>query len=744
MKRKWLNSFTVGFLTTLLSIYIYSLDLNFFHLLELKAYDFKVASRGVRPTSNKILIVGIDEKSLNELGRWPWPRTILARLIDRLAEAGVSAVGLDLLFPEKDVYVPFDDVKSAIRKKDLTQLNKDTLIQWLDEVGDSDAHLARALLQSERSVLGYLIFSSLRQAEGAAELFSDRDLELLDFSQFSLIQSEGADGADRPPVVRPIHAVKLSLPTLMDAANSAGYVSFVPQQDGVIRWVPLVQGTGEYLFPPLSLQVLKEATHLTTLVRLHPQRVSEIKIGEISVPISARGDMLINYYGPRGTFPQLSAADVISGKVGAAELEGKIVFVGATAAAIHDLHTTPYGPLFPGVEVHASVVENIIQSDFLMRPAWVRMLDMSMILGTGIFLAVISLFVGALSSAVLLAAGIITYLSVDYYLFTEKGLWIHSVYPVFSLLLVYFGITLYRFMFEEKEKRFIREAFSQYLAPTVVKRLVENPGLLDLGGERKILTAFFSDVAGFSTISEQLSAEKLVELLNFYLTEMTDIILDYEGTVDKFEGDAIIAFFGAPISYDDHAKRSCWVAIDMQHRLAEMRKQWKAEGQHELFMRIGINTGEVVVGNMGSKNRMDYTMMGDSVNLAARLEGANKQYQTYTMISEFTYAHAKDTIEVRELDCIRVMGKKQPVGIYELLGKKGSMDETIRQILPFYQAGLEHYKSQRWEEAITAFEKVLNIHEDDGPSLTYFERCITFQTNPPPRDWDGVFVMTSK
>ncbi len=742
MKRKWLNSFTVGFLVTLLSIYIYSLDLNFFHLLELKAYDFKVVSRGVRPTSNQVVIVGVDEKSLNELGRWPWPRTTLARLVDRLATAGVAAIGLDLLFPEKDVYVPFDDVKSALRKKNLSHLNEETLIQWLDEVGDSDTHFAQALLKSERAVLGYLVFSSEEQAKGGAEPFSDRDLELLDFSQYSMAQSEGPMDAGTP--VRPIYAVKLSLPTLMDAANSAGYISFVPEQDGVIRWVPMVQGTGEYLFPPLSLQVLKEATHLMSLVRLHPKRVGEIKIGETPIPISAEGDMLINFYGPKGTFPQLSAADVISGKVGAPELEGKIVFVGATAAAIHDLHTSPYGPLYPGVEIHASVVENIMQSDYLKRPAWIRMLDMGMILGTGIFLAVISLFVGALGSAVFLAVGIITYLSTDYYLFTQKGLWVHSVYPIFSQLLVYSGITLYRFMFEEKEKRFIRETFSKYLAPTVVERLVENPGLIKLGGERKVLTAFFSDVAGFSTISEQLSAEKLVELLNDYLTEMTDIILKYEGTVDKFEGDAIIAFFGAPISYEDHAKRTCFAALDMQHKLAEMRKQWKAEGKHELFMRIGINTGEVVVGNMGSKNRMDYTMMGDPVNIAARLEGANKQYQTYTMISEFTYQQAKDAIETRELDSIRVMGKKQPVGIYELLGRKGSMDETIRRILPFYQEGLKYYKSQRWEQAITAFEKVLNINEDDGPSLTYFERCITFQTHPPPRGWDGVFVMTSK
>jgi len=233
-------------------------------------------------------------------------------------------------------------------------------------------------------------------------------------------------------------------------------------------------------------------------------------------------------------------------------------------------------------------------------------------------------------------------------------------------------------------------------------------------------------------------------LLNEYLTEMTDIVMQCEGTVDKFEGDAIIAFFGAPIDFKDHATRTCYAALDMQKRLAELRSIWKKKGRHELFMRIGINTGEVTVGNMGSETRFDYTMIGDPVNVAARLEGVNKQYYTYTMLSEFTYELAKNDIEARELDFIRVVGKKEPIRIYELPGHKGEMEDRIRLILPHFREGLDHYKNQQWGEGITCFENALNLHEDDGPSLTYFERCITFESHPPPLDWDGVFSIQDK
>lgn len=742
MKIRWLNAFTVSVLISLGSLYIYSLNFTFFQLLELKAYDFKMSLRGTRPVSGRVVIVAIDEHSLKRKGRWPWPRTRLAKLVDKLTESGVAAIGLDLLFPEKDIYIPFDEVKSEIKMKDLVGMDWKKLISWLEQVGDSDAKFADALRRSERSVLSYFVYATADQAKGSAEMMGPREFELMDFSQYSIVQF--SDQSLKSDFLRPMVAVGLSLPSLMNAANSAGYVTYKPERDGVLRFVPMVQAHNKALFPPLSLQLLKEATSLNSAVRVSPDRVSEILLGDIAIPVTEKGDFLINYYGPEQTFTYLSASDVIDGAVKPEQLKNKIVLVGATATALSDLHITPYGPLYPGVEVHANIIENILNKDFLQRPPWIRLLEVMVILGTGLLLGLAALYFKAFGTATFLVFGVGGYLLADYVFFAQQGLWVHTVYPVFSQLLVYFGITLYRFTFEEREKRFIKEAFSQYLAPTVVDRLVENPKLLKLGGERKVLTAFFSDVAGFSTIAEQLKAEKLVDLLNDYLTDMTEIILKYEGTVDKYEGDAIIAFFGAPITLEDHASRTCLAAIDMQKRLAELREGWKKEGKHELFMRIGINTGQVVVGNMGSTIRMDYTMMGDSVNLAARLEGANKQYQTHAMLSEFTYELAKNDIEARELDSIRVVGKKEPIKIYELLGRKGEMEDHIRLILPHFREGLSHYKNQRWEEGITCFENALNLYENDGPSLTYFERCITFQNYPPPLDWDGVFSMRTK
>lgn len=710
-------------------------------MLEMKAYDFKVLSRGKRDISGKVVIVAVDEKSLKAEGRWPWPRTKLARLVDRLSEAGASAIGFDIFFPEKDVYVPFDTVQEALKEKDLSQITNQELGQWLEEVGDSDTQFAKAIERSDRTVLGYFVYPTEDAAGGDAEKINKIHLNLLDFSQYSIVQRPQTG---EPPPLRKVYAVGMSLPKLMDAANSAGFTSFLPERDGVIRWVPMVMETGDYVFPPLSLQILQQATQLSLAVRIASYGVDNLRLGELVIPTNEKGDFLVNFYGPAYTFTHYSATDILSGQVGRANLEGRIVLVGATAAGAHDIHTSPYGPLYPGVEIHANVMENILQGDYLLRPDWLLLLDLMVVIISGLILGIMAQFFAAYATAVFVVVGTLGYLAADWFMFTQKGVWIHTVFPVISQIFVYSGITLYRFIFEEREKRFIKGAFGQFLSPKVVQQLVDDPSLLKLGGERKVLTAFFSDVAGFSKISESLSPDQLVELLNNYLTEMTDILMAHDGTVDKFEGDAIISFFGAPIYFEDHARRCCFAALDMQKRLSELRTQWKKEGKHELHMRIGLNTGPMVVGNMGSKNRMDYTMMGDSVNLAARLEGANKQYRTFTMISEDTYEQAREHIEVRELDSIRVVGKNQPVKIFELLGRKGEIDDKIREIRSLFQAGLDHYKKRQWEEGITCFENILNKYDDDGPSLIYFERCITFQNYPPEDDWDGVFALSAK
>jgi len=312
----------------------------------------------------------------------------------------------------------------------------------------------------------------------------------------------------------------------------------------------------------------------------------------------------------------------------------------------------------------------------------------------------------------------------------------------------YLGITVRNYIVEEREKKFIKGAFANYLAPEVVAQIAENPEQLKLGGENFDITAFFSDVQGFSTISQALTATQLVELLNVYLTEMCDIIIEYKGTVDKFEGDAIIAFFGAPIAYSDHASRACLATIAMQERLDILRPQFKETSGHNLFQRIGLNSGECVVGNMGSRNRFDYTMMGDNVNLAARLESSAKQYAVYSQISESTYQGAKNDVEARELDRTIVVGRSEPVTVYELLSRKDELDAIRGKMRDLYHEGLAYYREQKWEQAIEKFNAAIAAVPDKGDptSKIMIERCesILHGEVEIAKDWNGAWALTSK
>jgi adenylate cyclase len=380
----------------------------------------------------------------------------------------------------------------------------------------------------------------------------------------------------------------------------------------------------------------------------------------------------------------------------------------------------------------------------LHQPDWSKIFDVMIIIITGILLGMVLPRLGVVTGALASASIFIGYILLCQYFFSEKGWVLNLVYPLLLILIIYVGITSYKYILEAKNKRFIKDAFSTYLAPSVVKQLMESPEKLVLGGEEREIAAFFSDVQGFTSISEKLTPKELVELLNEFLTEMTDIILNHEGTVDKFEGDAIIAFFGAPNYLENHAESACMSCIAMQKRLAELRKKWKTEGKPELMMRIGLCSGLAVVGNMGSKNRMDYTMMGDTVNTAARLEGVNKIYGTYTLMSDATYNTAGDWSFSREIDLINVVGKKEPIRIYELLGYPGDFDERVHETVDFYTKGLYAYRDYDWNKAIMFFLKALSLKPDDGPSKTMLTRCNEYKHHPPGKNWDGTFTMATK
>ncbi|PKK90807.1 MAG: hypothetical protein CVV64_07975 [Candidatus Wallbacteria bacterium HGW-Wallbacteria-1] len=423
-------------------------------------------------------------------------------------------------------------------------------------------------------------------------------------------------------------------------------------------------------------------------------------------------------------------------------VKDRICLVGMSATSTTDIGVTPFQRRYPMVGIHGNILNTLISGKYIVQDSTELRFFLFLALGAVTGFIVPGFRIKRGGSLCLLLSILYSFAAV--WTFRKLGVWLALAGPLCVILVSYTLISFIKFITEEKEKRFIKGAFGQYLSPKIIEQILADPSKLQLGGEKKVCTAFFSDVAGFSTISEHLTPEELVQLLNEYLTEMTNIILSYDGTVDKYEGDAIIAIFGAPINYDDHARRACEASVRMQKRLIELRDKWRSEGKQELTVRIGLNTGAMVVGNMGSIQRMDYTMMGDSVNLASRLEGANKPYGTHAMISEFTYEHCRDFIEARELDKIRVVGKNEPITVYELMDVAGGLDVDRQRMVTDYHRGLQLYKSAKWEDALKVFQSILADFPEDGPSRTYEQRCREFIASPPSADWDGVYVLKSK
>ena len=435
------------------------------------------------------------------------------------------------------------------------------------------------------------------------------------------------------------------------------------------------------------------------------------------------------------------------------EFVGKKLYYGLTATGTSDLNPMPFDPRYPMVGLHANALNTILDNKIIHE---VPKIQVTLIIGViGLLLAfgvpALSAAMGGLATAVIIGG----YAWLSFWLFTNQQVWLDMVGPLSTLLIGYLGITVYNYIQEEKNKNFLKESFGTYVSPELIDQMYESGEEPSLGGEEGYHTAFFTDIQSFSAFSEKLTASELVALLNQYLTDMTDVLLENNGTLDKYIGDAIVAFYGAPIDVDDHEYWACKTAIEMQDKLAVLRDGWVAEGDrwpeivHNMQNRIGISSGQMVTGNMGSEARMNYTMMGDNVNTAARLESSAKQYGIYIQIADSTYQSVKDKVVVRDLDNVVVMGKNEPVKVWELISEVGQEPEQYKKILPAYHEALDLYKNQEWSKAIEAF-KASDALEDmfggrkTNPSRIYIPRCEHYLENPPGDDWDGVWTLTSK
>jgi adenylate cyclase len=734
----------IAVLVILITLCLFFIDVPFLRFMELKTLDLRMVSRGALPTGGETVIVTIDEKSVSELGRWPWPRTTIAGLVETLKGYGAKAVGFDIVFAEPDSNSSLQtvtDLSREMKKSGIQDARVMGLLRAKQKTADTDTALAQAIEKAKNVTLGYFFHMTDKEVGHlTAGEIADTESSIAN-ARFQMVRA--GKGASESPIIH-AYAPQPNLPQFSEVGENSGYFNSFPDSDGVIRWSPLVIKFRNNYYYSLALALLVQYLDWPmSVLNVAEYGVDSIALDKMAIPTDESGRMLINYLGPARTFPHYSISDVIAGRIPPEKFKGKIVLAGATATGIYDMRVTPFGAVYPGVEIHATVIDNILRGNFLIHSGWTKFLDICTIVVVGLIMGFAVPRLRAVAGIVLSLALIAAFVLVNTGIFIRFNVWMNMIYPVLTMLAIYLGITVYRYVTEEREKKKIRGAFQYYLTASVVNEILKDPSKLKLGGDKKHLSVMFSDIRGFTSISEKLTPEELVHLLNEYLTAMTDIVFKYDGLLDKYIGDAIMAVFGAPLDQPDHASRACRVALEMMEKLRELRAKWAAEGRPDVNIGVGINSGDMVVGNMGSEMRFDYTVMGDSVNLASRLEGTNKEYGTNIIISEFTYEIVKDGFLCRQLDAVRVKGKKKPVCIYELLGLAADAPQW-QEFLDRFEAGLELYRQGRWDGAITAFESALEIRPEDYTAKMYIDRCRSLEEHPPEGEWDGVFTMTKK
>ncbi len=734
----------IALLVIFLAIVLFFLDPRFLRFMELKALDLRTVSRGAMPSGGETFIVTIDEKSLSELGRWPWPRTTIAALTEKLKELGAKVVGFDIVFAEPDENSSLKTIEKLmtdLRKTGSGNNDFAAILGKRKQEADTDAALADAIKKSQNVTLGYFFHISSKEVGHLKPEEIQASEEQIANSRFTMVRKR--EEVNDSYIIK-AYAVQPNLPEISDAAENSGYFNAFPDTDGVIRWAPLTIKFGENYYTSLALSLLVQYLDWPMLtLNISGIGVENISLDKIQVPTDEDGRLLINYLGPANTFPHYSASDILADRIPSEKISGKIALVGATATGIYDMRNTPFSSVYPGVEIHATVIDNILHQNFLINSGLILFIDLCVIIFTGLLVGILLPRMKAVAGVVFTLLLLSLFIIINRYIFVAFNIWMNVVYPALTIITAYLGITVYRYVTEEREKKKIRGAFQYYLTASVVNEILKDPDKLKLGGDKKNLSVMFSDIRGFTSISEKLSPEKLVQLLNEYLTAMTNIVFKYDGLLDKYIGDAIMAVFGAPLDQPDHARRCCLTALEMMSELKRLQVKWESEGWPPINIGIGINTGDMVVGNMGSEMRFDYTVMGDSVNLASRLEGTNKEYGTNIIISEFTHDVIKDDFFCRELDAVRVKGKKRPVRIFELLGEMKNKPQW-QAFTALFEDGLNAYRNCMWDEAATAFTRALELRPDDYPSRLYIERCEDYKENSPGEDWDGVFTMTKK
>jgi adenylate cyclase len=729
----------------------------FLQSIEQSSLDLRFEMRGARPHDDRIVIVGIDEQTLQKIDSFPLPRKNYATLINKLSAGGARVIAFDVTFPTPESNSGAEALRKLQAELGATVspgLRK--RIADLELASDQDAALAATMKNSGNVVLGHIFLDSQPDPKLAEEYFNIAWAHV--FPQVLPAGFKSGQTVDLGQVWKDNgglvkKGVEANISKLADAAASFGFINIVPDSDGTLRHALLVIRYQDLdFFPSLDLEAVRAYEKIPDqqiAAYIAPNGLERIQLGRHTLRPASNGSALLNYSGPYHTYAQYSMWDVISGNTPTRAFQDKIVLVGATALAIGDIRNTPFEGVYMGVEVHANIIDNLLHSEeqgrgLLKRGYDEEMVDLGFILLFGLVFGFLFSRVTPLYSTITVLVTLTAYAWFVYFSFVHKGQWLSFVIPAGTLAANYAAITSLRMIREERAKRNIRKSFSQYLSPGVIELIEKDPEkYIRPGGEVKELSVLFSDIRGFTTISEGLTPDQLVQLLNEYFGQMTEIVFATDGTLDKYIGDAIMAFWGSPYPQEDHAARSCACALRMSRGLAKLNAKWQAARRPPISIGIGLNTGSVNVGNMGSARRLSWTVMGDNVNLASRLEGITKQYHVQIVISEATYRQVSSQFVCRELDKIRVKGKTLPVNIYELMDVAAERSK-YEKLLEQFDGAMAAYRSQNWREAAAQFTEVLLKFPDDGPSQVFLERAMEFSESAPEGEWDGVYVMKTK
>ena len=731
---------------------------QFLQVFQLKLFDLynQLHPREYEPVP--VAILDLDDETLSRTGlQWPWPRSKLADMLARLFNAGAKVVAFDVVFAEPDRTSPRQALSIWLNEPslDIDKLSpaaKNFVKPIIENIPDHDEVFANIMLQ---------IRDAAKDIGVIAGIVLTNDLG----KNKPAVKAGYAIAGDDPlPFLNNFEGSVVNLPSIEAAASGIGSFNLSPDSDGIIRRVPTMLRIDKQLYPSLSLEALRVYQGASTFILKssganleenfgQSTGLNHIKVGRLEIPVDARGRFWVHFAEPRPG-RVIPLWKIFEDDFDPALVAGKILFFGTSAAGLKDLRATPIDPAAAGVDVHAQTAEQILSGHFLERPDWADGMEKVSILVMGLILIVLTPRFGAMPGASISLGTAIGATAMSWYLYTDKLLLVDPIYPGIAILLIYSSSSMILYLQTEAERERVRGAFSQYLSPALVEQLAQEPDRLRLGGESRTMSFLFCDVRGFTSISESFKSnpQGLTRLINRFLTPLTDAILARQGTIDKYMGDCIMAFWNAPLADPQHPQHACESALVMFEELEQLNRDLEEEARDNgtefkpLNVGVGINTGECVVGNMGSEQRFDYSVLGDAVNLASRLEGQSKNYGVGIVIGEDTQAMVNDDFATLELDLIAVKGKDEAVRIHTILGRKEMLkQQDFVALKSQHSAMLEAYRRQDWAKARELLKACRTADGKFSELYDMYDERIQFYTeNPPDSDWDGVFVATTK